>query len=73
MSGVSTPCSLNDDEDLSLARLSIRRNTQSFHDAGDPRDWERAPASRDPSEPRATTTRRSTIQAMEQAQLSGAW
>ena len=55
MSGVSTPCSLNDDEDLSLARLSIRRNTQSFHDAGDPRDWERAPASRDPSEPRATT------------------
>jgi hypothetical protein len=45
MSGVSTPCSLNDDEDLSLARLSIRRNTQSFHDAGDPRDWERAPAS----------------------------
>ena len=73
MSGVSTPCSLNDDEDLSLARLSIRRNTQSFHDAGDPRDWERAPASRNPSEPRATTTRRSTIQAMEQAQLSGAW
>ena len=54
MSGVSTPCSLNDDEDLSLARLSIRRNTQSFHDAGDPRDWERAPASRNPSEPRAT-------------------
>ena len=45
MSGVSTPCSLNDDEDLSLARLSIRRNTQSFHDAGDPRDWGRAPAS----------------------------
>ena len=54
MSGVSTPCSLNDDEDLSLARLSIRRNTQSFHDAGDPRDWERAPASRDPSDARAT-------------------
>lgn len=48
MSGVSTPCSLNDDEDLSLARLSIRRNTQSFHDAGDPRDWERAPASLEP-------------------------